>query len=211
MWSGTTSLPEGQAKCRVCRSADREIQGDGRYFGPERLCVWCSETHRNLSRLRTCSRTCGQSLRQSEARATREPNFRSAAHNKSDKKRANRLGVEYELIDRQTVYLRDKWICGICKGAVNPGLKYPNKGSASLDHIIPISKGGPHLYINVQCAHLGCNWHKRDNVDGVVVSMGGILSTEGANPEVYADSLNGQALLMAESSFSKGGVNKGGG
>jgi 5-methylcytosine-specific restriction endonuclease McrA len=32
----------------------------------------------------------------------------------------------------------------------------------SLDHITPLAAGGPHVYENVQCAHLQCNPIKND-------------------------------------------------
>lgn len=39
------------------------------------------------------------------------------------------------------------------------GPKYP-----SIDHIIPISKGGAHTWENVQVAHFECNPNKRDYI-----------------------------------------------
>ncbi len=55
------------------------------------------------------------------------------------------------------VYARDKWICQLCGRPVNPRLRYPNPMSASLDHIVPISRGGEHNMSNVQLAHWSCN------------------------------------------------------
>jgi 5-methylcytosine-specific restriction endonuclease McrA len=55
------------------------------------------------------------------------------------------------------IYDRDRWVCGICNGKVDKRLKYPHPMSASLDHIIPLAKGGTHTRDNVQLAHLVCN------------------------------------------------------
>lgn len=74
--------------------------------------------------------------------------------------RARRYGVPYEPIDRAEVFARDGWRCGICGKAVDRRIKSPHPMSASLDHIIPMSLGGPHLPHNVQCAHFGCNSRK---------------------------------------------------
>lgn len=63
------------------------------------------------------------------------------------------------------VYERDGWTCGICSFAVDPDLRYPNLMSASLDHIIPMAKGGGHVPDNVQCSHFICNSLKGDRVD----------------------------------------------
>jgi hypothetical protein len=63
------------------------------------------------------------------------------------------------------VYERDHWTCGLCRLPVDPGLAWPHPMSASVDHILPLSRGGSHTLANVQCAHLGCNSSKGDQVD----------------------------------------------
>lgn len=65
-----------------------------------------------------------------------------------------------DAINPRAVYARDAWVCGICGEDVNPAFRYPNPMRASLDHVVPLSKGGPHTYENVQCAHLSCNSSK---------------------------------------------------
>lgn len=83
----------------------------------------------------------------------------------SDRKRARYYQVAYEPIDRLRVYERDGWICGICEEPVLPDERSPHPLSPSLDHIIPISRGGDHLYGNVQCAHFLCNSLKGNRLD----------------------------------------------
>lgn len=58
------------------------------------------------------------------------------------------------------IYERDAWLCGICGGPVDASRKQPDPLSASIDHIVPIIRGGEHSRLNVQCAHLGCNSRK---------------------------------------------------
>lgn len=58
------------------------------------------------------------------------------------------------------IYARDNWVCQICGEHVNEHIEWPDPMSSSLDHIIPISKGGEHIKVNVQLAHLGCNSRK---------------------------------------------------
>lgn len=71
------------------------------------------------------------------------------------------------------LFLRDSGVCQLCGGRCDSedyemkdgvfiaGNKYP-----SIDHIIPLSKGGEHSWDNVQLAHRICNTKKRDQVYG---------------------------------------------
>jgi hypothetical protein len=77
-----------------------------------------------------------------------------------DKARARYWGVSYEDIDRAKVYERDGWRCGICRKPINRRATQSNPMRVSLDHILPMSLGGPHVYVNVQAAHLRCNLEK---------------------------------------------------
>jgi hypothetical protein len=58
------------------------------------------------------------------------------------------------------IYERDGWLCGICGAPVEAARKAPDPLSPTLDHIVPLSRGGEHSRLNVQCAHLGCNSRK---------------------------------------------------
>lgn len=79
-------------------------------------------------------------------------------------RRARKLGVKTENFSREEVYEQNSWICGICGEKVDKHLKYPDPLSQSLDHIIPLSKGGTHTRNNVQLAHLRCNLRKSDKL-----------------------------------------------
>lgn len=63
-------------------------------------------------------------------------------------------------MSRAKVYERDRWRCGLCKRKVDRRLSYPHPMSVSLDHVLPMSRGGGHTYANVQCSHLKCNVDK---------------------------------------------------
>lgn len=50
--------------------------------------------------------------------------------------------------------------CGLCGNPVDLGRIYPDPLSKSLDHVIPLSRGGAHSVENCQLAHLRCNVSK---------------------------------------------------
>lgn len=78
--------------------------------------------------------------------------------------RALKYETQVEVINEKKVYLRDGWICRICHKRVDKRFKYPNPMSPSLDHIIPLIKGGSHTYANIQLAHLRCNLSKKADI-----------------------------------------------
>ncbi len=69
-----------------------------------------------------------------------------------------------ELFTRDELGERDGWVCQLCFEPVDPTLVWPDPRSQSLDHIVPISKGGAHVRENCQIAHLECNVAKSDSL-----------------------------------------------
>ena len=56
-------------------------------------------------------------------------------------------------------------ICGICGKPVDKSLKYPHPLSATVDHIIPLDRGGhPSDLANLQLAHFCCNRQKSNRL-----------------------------------------------
>jgi 5-methylcytosine-specific restriction endonuclease McrA len=53
--------------------------------------------------------------------------------------------------------------CWLCKEPLRPHLRWPHRWSTTIDHVIPLSKGGPLLERwNVHAAHLTCNASRGD-------------------------------------------------
>jgi len=67
--------------------------------------------------------------------------------------RANRYGVRWDLVDFNFVHLIYDGKCGICGLSVS-------KEEMTIDHIVPLSRGGPHVLSNLQPAHSSCNTKK---------------------------------------------------
>ena len=74
------------------------------------------------------------------------------------------------------VYERDGWVCRLCRLPIDPAVAWPDSMSASVDHVVPLSKGGEHSMTNAQAAHLGCNSRKCDqlgvNLEGELITLG---------------------------------------
>ena len=72
--------------------------------------------------------------------------------------RAKKAGAEVGHVDLLEIARRDGWRCGICHKRV--GEFATGRRSASLDHIVPLSRGGAHVPENSQLCHLECNFSK---------------------------------------------------
>lgn len=63
------------------------------------------------------------------------------------------------------VILHTQTVCGICGQPVDMSLKSPDPMSATIDHIIPLDKGGhPSDISNLQLAHRWCNRQKSNKL-----------------------------------------------
>jgi hypothetical protein len=95
---------------------------------------------------------------------------KKAQGGKDHRDRAKRYGVEYEPINRIALFERDAWKCQVC-GVKTPkrlmGTYKPN--APEMDHRVPLSKGGPLTWANVQCCCRSCNADK--GADRIVGQM----------------------------------------
>lgn len=91
---------------------------------------------------------------------------RARSRDQEHRRRVAMLSGDSEHIDSLEIYERDGWKCGLCHRKVNPKLSWPHPNSASLDHIIPLAKGGHHVRTNVHLAHLTCNLSKQHRGGG---------------------------------------------
>lgn len=85
---------------------------------------------------------------------------RRASSNAAKHERRAREDAKIERFDPLEVYERDGWLCSICGTEVEPAVLHPDAMSASLDHVVPLSKGGDHTRQNSALAHLICNIRK---------------------------------------------------
>jgi 5-methylcytosine-specific restriction endonuclease McrA len=93
-----------------------------------------------------------------------EPNRKLQKYNKKQWRRS--IYKKGDKIIPDKVYERFGYLCchcGINTFNVIRGLNHPHE--PTIDHVIPLSKGGTHTYHNVQLLCRQCNTHKRDIVD----------------------------------------------
>lgn len=161
---GRTSLPEGQATCLDCRRSRRGERPTA--------CAACSAPFESKPRggtwTSTCSKACAQHLRLLQAgrpRGRDPEKVRAANQAKNWRRRARLKGVESEPYTTDEIAQRDGFRCGLCRRDVNMSLRRPHPRSSSIDHIVPLSKGGDDTRANVQLAHLDCNIRKGNTVD----------------------------------------------
>lgn len=83
---------------------------------------------------------------------------------KNHKRRAALWRVAFEIFTSAEIFERDGWVCQLCGYRIDPSVKWPHPRSASLDHIVPVSKHGPHTRENTQLACLCCNLAKKDKL-----------------------------------------------
>jgi 5-methylcytosine-specific restriction endonuclease McrA len=82
-------------------------------------------------------------------KANRE-RYKATKQEGSRRRRARLKNVRVEKIDPWAIYKRDGGRCHICG-------KHVRRDAMSLDHLIPISKGGDHVAVNVRLSHISCN------------------------------------------------------
>lgn len=171
--------PVGEYRCHPCRRIAKTKAAADRSARPpkpastRRPCSICGTMRAVTTQSRSavicqrCRRT-GHSPRKSpeERRAANAHNARqrrAAGLVKSPgnhRTRALAYGVEYQYVNPLRVFTRDQWICGICGLPVDRTASWPHPLSATLDHVIPMCRGGGHTYANTQCAHWRCNHRK---------------------------------------------------
>lgn len=69
-------------------------------------------------------------------------------------------------ISRSYIYKRDNWTCHLCGIKVDRHQQVPQPLAPTLDHIVPLARGGSHTYDNLAVAHFQCNSTKSDGGGG---------------------------------------------
>jgi 5-methylcytosine-specific restriction endonuclease McrA len=121
--------------------------------------------------------------------------YREMGRRANARRRAALAQVEYDVtVSLEELYVRDGGICGICDEECD-------YSQASIDHVFPISKGGPHVWDNVQLAHRSCNSRK-----GASVPEGGTYLLEGTEAGGDHDGSGASESSRAHNASDQSGV-----
>ncbi len=160
---------ERKAERDAAKKAEKERRTRERAaeYAKEKVCASCGSVfHSEYETQKYCSDTCSRRDKRHRAVAAGKTQLVSYGNHR---KRARRLGVEYEPgITLKKLIERDGNVCKICgKPCDANDRRYGSSGPLypSIDHIKPMSKGGTHTWDNVQLAHIMCNSIKRDIYD----------------------------------------------
>ena len=152
---------------QTCFKCKRELPPE-EFYKNQKDCKSCQKEYRkhyyqkNKARYRELGKKFQEENREKCRQYTKDHYYRNQEERQSKmrmkyhERQAMKKEQDYDAdITREGLMWRDKGICGICKKPVA-------WGDDSIDHIIPVSRGGPHKWDNVQLAHLKCNISKGD-------------------------------------------------
>lgn len=145
------------------RKAERQEQKQkelAERYAVARYCVQCGrEFHTLQPNQKTCSKECSK-----------------ARQNRRNDKRINQQNIVDRNITLATLYWRDKGVCHICgmpcdynDFEIRNGRKVTLDLYPTIDHVIPLARGGLHEWENVKLAHRRCNSIKSANADDKAV------------------------------------------
>ena len=140
---------EGRRRRRTVVDAKRKTP---RQFKCEE-CGVAVETEYGDKRRRFCSGECCS-----------RHNSRVSKPNARAKRRLRKSAGFVASVSKSAIWKRDHGRCQLCGEKIDRRHRAPHPLALSLDHIVPLSKGGTHEPANVQLAHFGCNSRKSDGV-----------------------------------------------
>lgn len=126
-------------RCNVCQSKRAAQIGHSITYAS--TCKHCSASFVGTVRRRFCSKSCS---------------------NKFDciQKRNRRRAVFVEPVSIVDVHRQSNGVCAGCGLSIDLQAVVPHRLKPSIDHIVPVSKGGEHSLGNTQLMHVGCNSRK---------------------------------------------------
>lgn len=120
----------------------------------EVACKSCGIMHMGKSTVSRCI-DCAKELRKEQKKKQK--------HHHYHRKRARHYGCVYTPLNRKYIFERDNYKCYLCGIDVVLSKIY-REDQATIDHVIPMSKGGSHTYDNVKACCNKCNSKKGNSL-----------------------------------------------
>lgn len=167
------------AKCRgLCIRDYWRAKGVGTWDEPWLVwrlpieCEWCGvEFTPFRSDGMFCSSACsvasfndrnpGHAAMRSKKRQERHPDRHRM---KEQRRRAQKARTQVEYFTETEIRATHGDDCHLCSLPIDYDLRWPDPMSPSIDHVIPLSRGGGHTLRNCQMSHLRCNVAKGNRV-----------------------------------------------
>lgn len=147
-------LKEEQRKAREAEKEAEKARKEKERKSRTHPCIVCGKTTTNKY---CCSNDCYKKYYNQQHEAKRRVKIQSAMVDKD--------------ITLQKLFMRDNGVCHLCGGLCDWNDKEERDGTIicgneypSIDHVIPLSKGGMHAWDNVKLAHRLCNTCKSDKI-----------------------------------------------
>lgn len=160
-WFSSNSIQT--QRCEDCSAVHRRARQDKRrgLVRSPRKCPECNNVfvpQYGRGQAIYCSNECSSSKNKRVSRTKRRARIREAANDN---------------LDPFVVFDRDGWRCQFCNVRTPRKLRGTHEPNApEIDHIVPLSRGGGHTYINTQCLCRSCNGLKSNNIVGQLRMFG---------------------------------------
>jgi 5-methylcytosine-specific restriction endonuclease McrA len=149
-----------------CKQLMREQANKQRELLLNKVCIECgTEFKANTLKRIYCSDQCSNK---------RQNRIRELKRNKRLRQNGK---IDYSITLTKLIK-RDKGVCSICGRKVMLDVNCQHDLYPSIDHILPVSKGGTHTWGNVQLAHRVCNTVKSNGLIAVHLIHDSPLSPE---------------------------------
>lgn len=154
LWCDEEYMPKQRRKSFFCSrdckdQCNKQFQKYDRMMAkPDRNCLHCGNIMPKWMRIDAsyCSDEC---------------NFKAHGATRKMYRRKNETKIKgTPLVGRVEVAKKTNYLCGICNEKVDLDVKHPDPLFGSIDHIVPLAKGGSNDLDNLQIAHLKCNLSK---------------------------------------------------
>ena len=116
-------------------------------------CRVCSTAFVSPRPEKTCSDVCTEAAK------------RAKHAERKQRRRARERAAYISPVNRYEVFERDAWTCQLCNEPVERDKVVPHPKVPTIDHVIPLARGGTHEMANVQTACFLCNATKSDRMD----------------------------------------------